>query len=599
MPKINNKNLEASKRTKKENFSTIARLVKNLKEYRFALIGGFLLTILSNTFSLIAPKMIQKCISFIELPAEEIIIEKVFNFAMLMLFFYILTFLLSMLLSYVMMNLGQVIGYKLRKDSFNKFEKLPVSYFDTHQTGDIISRFTYDIDLISSSLGQNCVSFATSLITMVGSFSMMMSINLSLMTSLFVTVVISLSLGAYWMKKVRFLHLEKSIKMGELNGYIEDKITGHKTIKIYGQEANILKKLELKNQEWAKAHYNSEFKGGNVFRNGLNFVTNSSTATLYVHSCILYLNGNISLAEISSFILYAKMFTGIINEITFVIADLQSALAASDRVFDFLDEEEEIHDTETSVGYENCTGLVEFNDLNFSYNKDRVILNNINFVAKPNDVIAIVGHTGAGKTSLINLLMRFYEPSSGEILFDSNNIASYRRDSLRSNCAMVLQDAWLFGGTVFENIVYGNDNATFEDVLTITKAISLHDHIMNLPKGYETEITENTVNISQGQKQLITIARAMLLDAKILILDEATSNIDTLTEINVQNAMDTLMKDKTSFVIAHRLSTIRNATNILVLEKGKIIESGNHSQLLNLNGYYSNLYKYSKFKLGE
>lgn len=580
-------------RTKENNISTLKRLANSLNDYKFALVGGFLLTILSNAFSLVAPKLVQQCITYIELPKDEIDLDKIFNFAIVMLVFYIATFFLTMLLSFIMMKLGQLIGYKLRKDAFAKFEKLPVSYFDTNSTGDIISRFTYDIDLVSSSLGQNFVSFATSIITLIGSFIMMMTINLNLMASLFVTIAISLSLGYYWTKKVRAYHREKSAKMGELFGFIEDKITGHKTIKIYGQELNILNKLTIKNDEWALAHYIAEFKGGNLFRNGLNFVTNSSTATLYVHSCILYLNGNISLAQISSFILYAKMFTGIVNEISFILADLQSALAASDRVFDFLDEEEEIPDIPNATVLKDCTGEVHLDNLNFNYDAKRSILKNVNLTANKNNIVAIVGHTGAGKTTLINLLMRFYEPTSGSINFDNTNINDYTRNSLRSSCAMVLQDPWLFGGSIFDNIVYGKDNATLDEVQIVTKAIALHEHIIKLPNGYDTIITENTVNISQGQKQLITIARAMLLDAKILILDEATSNVDTLTEVSVQNAMKTLMQNKTSFVIAHRLSTIKNADKIIVLDKGEIIECGNHNELIKLDGYYATLYKYS------
>lgn len=584
-------------RSKEENFSTIKRLLSSLQQYKFALVGGLVLTVVSNVLALAAPKLVERCVSFMELPVDEIELNVVFNFSLIMLGFYVASYLLSILVAYVMMKLGQLIGYKLRKNSFDKFSRLPVSYFDTHQTGDIISRFTYDIDIVSSSLGQNLVSFFTSLITIVGSFVMMMAINLNLMASLFVTIIISLSLGMYWMKKVRVYHLNKSVKMGELNGYIEDKVTGHKTIKIYGQEDNILKRLKTKNDEWGVAHYFSEFVGGNLFRNGLNFVTNSSTAILYVHSSILYLDGRITLAEISSFILYAKMFTSIVNEITFTITDLQVALSASDRVFDFLDQDEEIANVENAKLLNDCTGEVSVENLDFAYNTERQILKNISFDVKPNSIIAIVGHTGAGKTSFINLLMRFYDPTSGNINFDKTDIRDYQRDSLRSNCAMVLQDPWLFGGTIFDNIVYGKAGATLEEVVTITKAIALHQHIMLLPDGYDTKITENTVNISQGQKQLITIARAMLLDAKILILDEATSNVDTLTEVSIQNAMKTLMKDKTSFIIAHRLSTIKNADMILVLDKGEIIERGNHSELIEHGGYYAKLYEYSNFNI--
>ncbi len=578
------------KRSGKENAKTLSKLYSYIKQYKLFLIGAVVLTILSNTGTLIAPKLIENCVAIIESGLANADFSTLISFCVIMIVFYIVTYFLSILLSYTMMKFGQNVGFILRKSAFKKFDRLPVSYFDTHQTGDVISRFTYDIDMVSSSVGGTFVSFATSMITLIGSFFMMFTSNMTLMASFFVTIPISLVLGGIWAKKVREYNKEKSIKTGELNGFVEDKISGHKTIKVYSQEKNILKKFFIKNNEWGKAQYKADFRGAGILRGGLQFVSQLTTTFLYIHSIFLLINGSITLAEITSFVLYAKMFTGIVNELSVIYSDLQSALATADRVFDFIEEPEEKDDDEDAVVLSNPKGDVHIKNVSFQYNEHRKILNNINIEASSNHVVAIVGHTGAGKTTLINLLMKFYHVNEGGIYFDGVNIEHLTKNSLRSACTMVLQDTWLFSGTIFENIAYGKENATLEEVIRAAKAVSLHEYISHLPNGYDTQITESTTNISSGQKQLITIARAMLLDAKILILDEATSNVDTLTEINVQNSMKELMKNKTSFVIAHRLSTIKNADTILLFDKGEIIEQGTHDELLALNKNYAKLY---------
>ncbi len=577
-------------RSGKENARTLRKLYSYVSQYKLFLLGAVALTILSNLGTLVAPKLIENCIAIIESGAASSDFSTLVNFGIIMIIFYIATYLLSILLSYTMMKFGQSVGFILRKTAFGKLDRLPVAYFDTHQTGDIISRFTYDIDLISSSIGGTFVSFATSLITLIGSLIMMLTLNMTLMTSFFITIPLSLLLGVVWAKRVRKFNGEKSKKTGELNGFVEDKITGHKTIKVYSQEKNIIKKFDVKNNQWAKAQYDAEFKGSGILRGGLQFVSQLTTAFLYIHSIFLLVAGSITLAEITSFILYAKMFTSIVNELSVIYGDLQTALAIADRVFDFIDEPEEKADDKDAVVLTNPTGDVDIKNVSFQYNSHRKILNNINIKAKSNQVIAIVGHTGAGKTTLINLLMKFYHVNDGGIYFDGVNIEHLTKKSLRSACAMVLQDTWLFSGSIFDNIAYGKEGATLEDVIEVAKAVSIHDYISQLPQGYDTVITENSSNISQGQKQLITIARAMLLDAKILILDEATSNVDTLTEIKVQNSMKKLMENKTSFVIAHRLSTVKNADTILLFDKGEIVESGSHDELLALDKKYAKLY---------
>ncbi len=579
------------KRNKEENVRTLKRLYAYVKGYKLILVSSIILTVLSNLANLVAPKLVETCINRIEMTFPKVDMSSVLSVALWMTIFYIGTYFLSIALSTNMLKLGQNIGYDLRQTAFEKFDKLPVSYFDTHQTGDVISRFTYDIDMISTSIGQTYVSFATSMITLIGSFAMMMTQNASLMLSFVITVPASIVFGTIMGNRTRVFNKVKSQKTGQLNGFIEDKMSGHKTIKVYSQEKNIRKQFLIRNKEWGESHYNSDAKGRGVLVSGTQFVTQTATILIYIHSAFLLRNGQITLAEIASFVLYSKMFTEIVNELSYLIADLQTSLATADRVFDLIDKPEEKNDDPSSIELKDVKGNVSIKHVDFMYNRDRKILNNISIEAMPNSTIAIVGHTGAGKTTLINLLMRFYHVNSGGISFDGHNIETLSKKSLRSACTMVLQETWLFNGSIYDNIAYGKEDTTFDEVIEVSKAVSLHDFVMTLPQKYDTIITEDSINISAGQKQLITIARAMLLDAQILILDEATSNVDSLTEIVVQNSMKKLMQNKTTFVIAHRLSTIKNADKILVFDKGEIVEHGTHDELLKLNKYYAELYK--------
>lgn len=594
---------------------TLKRLFYYVSYYKGKMVLAILLTVFTNLFALIGPLLSGYAIDAINCGGEieliilngaignlssngsiisgivngNVVFSVVYKCVILMAVFYALSSVFSYTLSITMMKIGKSIVVKMRKDAFEKMIKLPVSFFDTNMIGDILSKFSYDIDTVNTSLSSDIIHICTSIITIIGALAMMIVISPLMVLVFVLTIPISIVFTKFMLKKTTPLFRRRSRTLGELGGFNEEMITGTKTIKAYGKEKNIIEQFDVVNNDAAEAAYNAEYYGA-MTGPGMNFVNNLSFSLICIMGAILKIYSMISLGDISSFVLYSRKFAGPINEIANIFVDIQSALAASERVFSLIYAEEEVKDDNDAIALEEVKGVVEFNNVDFSYTEEKKILKQITFNAKIGENIAIVGPTGSGKTTIVNLLMRFYDADSGIITLDNNNIYKIKRDNLRNSFAMVLQDTWLFQGTIYENLAYGKENATKEEVIAAAKAARIHNFIERLPNGYDTVLIDGGVNISKGQKQLLTIARAMLLDAKMLILDEATSNVDTRTEIKIQEAMKVLMKNKTCFIIAHRLSTIQNADKILVIKDGKLIEQGKHNELLKNKGIYYSLY---------
>lgn len=567
----------------------LRNLWKYLYRYRFGMFAVLALSLLSNVLALLGPRLSGAAIDAIT-GGEHVNFPSVYRYALLMLAFYAVSAGLSFLISVYMVRLSQKIVSAMRCDAFQSISRLPVGFTDRHAIGDILSVISYDIDTLSTSLAHDVVQILSSVVTVVGSLYMMLTISPLLILVFAVTIPLSVFITRFITSRTRPLFRARSRKLGELNGFVEEMLSGLKTAKAYNREDYTIDRFDKKNEEAVQAYYKSEYYGSTTGPS-VSFVNNLSLSLVSVFGALLYLWRYMSLGDVSSFVLYSRKFSGPINEVANIIAELQSALAAGERVFRLIDEPPETPDAPDAIELVNAQGLVEMKNVSFGYEKNRVILHDLSLVAKPGSVTAIVGPTGAGKTTIINLLMRFYDRLGGEILIDGRPIEKYTRKSLRKNFAMVLQDTWLFGGTVYENIAYGNPNAALEDVKRAAERARISYFIEQLPNGYDTVLTENGGNISKGQKQLLTIARAMLLDASMLILDEATSNVDTQTEIRIQGAMLQLMKNKTCFVIAHRLSTIQNADNILVLDHGDIVEQGTHDELMARGGFYKKLYQ--------
>ncbi len=568
---------------------SLRRLLKYMFEYAWVVLLLLICAFLSNIGNLLGPNYAGKAITAASAGKGMVDMQLVVHYGLIMLLVYVGSNLLSFLVNIGMMHVGRYVARNMRRDVFNKLMELPVGYFDKHLAGDIISRVSYDIDVVSTSLSSDVVQILTSVVTVVGSFTMMCFVSPPLVLCMVFTIPASILFTRYMSKKTRPLYRVRSLAYGEMNGFAEEMFTGQKTILAYAHEDYVCDRFEEINRNAAEAYRDADGLGMTMGPT-VGLINNIGLSAIGLGGALLYMNGIVGLGQISSFILYSRKFSGPINEISNIVNEIFSALAAAERVFQLLDETEEVKDNVNAATLVSAKGEVEVKDVEFGYLKNKTVIHDFSMLANPGETVAIVGHTGAGKTTIINLLMRFYDPEKGAIYVDGKENAAYTLKSLRKNYSMVLQDTWVFNGTIFDNIAYGKENATIEEVINAAKAAHIHNYIMRLPQGYDTVISEDGGNISKGQKQLITIARAMLYDTSMLILDEATSNVDTATERKVQAAMRTLMAGKTCFIIAHRLSTIRNADNILVMEHGDVIEQGNHDYLMARKGAYYKLY---------
>ena len=590
---------KASRSQKSKSGRVFLRLLGYMLKFWPLTLTGIAFSLLSNYLALLGPRYLGAAIDAISDKNGVQMDVVMFNFWR-MLLCYVISAVLAYLLTVVMVHLSQKITYRMRKQLFENLTVLPVSYFDTHTTGDIISRISYDIDTVNATLSTDLVQVLTSIYSVLGSLYFMFVISKPLILIFAVTVPISVIFTKIKAKKIQPLFRKRSRKLGEMNGFAEEMLSGAKTINAYDQAENVTEKFDERNRAAVDSYYDAEYYGA-MIGPSVNFINNLSLSLIMIFGGVLYLlsqNGTvaagtiwfITLGGVTQFVMYSRKFSGPINEFANIVSEFQSAFTAAARLFRIIDEKPEPADKKNAVKISDAAGDVELKDVEFGYLPEKIVLHDLSLHAKPGQTVAIVGPTGAGKTTIINLLMRFYDVNSGEIFVDKNEIRDIVRDSLRNNYTMVLQDTWLFYGTIRENITYGRDDATFEDVVAAAKAAKIHSYIERLPDGYDTLLSDDGVNISKGQKQLITIARAMLPKSKMLILDEATSNVDSRTEIQIQDAMSELMKGRTCFVIAHRLSTIQNADVILVVKDGNVIEQGNHEELLRQNGFYSALY---------
>lgn len=568
--------------------AAMVRLLRYFLSYKWRVLAAFLLMVGSNLFALLGPWLSGAAIDAVDLETG-VDFAAVGTYCLWMAIFYVASSALSYLLTVLMVRLSQTIVRAMRQDVFDKILTLPVGELDRVAAGDLINRISYDINTVNASLSNDILQAATGVITVVGAFIGMVLTSLPLLGVFVITIPISVFITVKRSRTVRPLFRRRSAKLAELNGFSEEMLSGLNTIRAYGREEEICAKFDEKNTEAADAYYAADYYGS-LIGPSVNFVNNLGTVLISTAGSFFYLFGMISVGNISSFLLYARRFSGPINEFSNIMGEIQSALAAAERVFRLLDAPPEAPDSPEAEELTDVRGDVCFENVHFSYDGERTILSDLSFEAKAGQTIAIVGPTGAGKTTLVNLLMRFYDPQGGRILLDGKDVRSYTRRSLRAAFTMVLQDTWLFEGTIFENIAYGKESATRAEVERAAREANIADLIEGLPQKYDTMVTDGGVNLSKGQKQLMTIARAMLSPAKLLILDEATSNVDTRTELLIRGAMARLMEGKTSFVIAHRLTTVRNADLILVVNGGDIVESGGHEELLRRGGFYAEIY---------
>lgn len=584
---------------------TTKKLLNNyLSNYKIAIIIVIIFAIGSTIFSIVGPKILGNAtteiynglISKIS-GGEGINFQKILEILLTLLGLYLISMLFSAIQGFTMTGVAQKLTYKMRNELIEKINKLPMKYFDKRTNGEVLSIISNDIDTLSQNLNQCITQIITSICTLIGILIMMLSISWQMtIASLIILPVAALLVKKIVSKSQKYFKNQQDY-LGHVNGQVEEIYGGHIIVKAFNSEKTVISEFEKANQELYSSGWKSQFLSG-LIHPVMNFISNVGYVAVAILGGYFAAQGKITVGNIQSFIQYNKQFTQPINQIAQVSGMLQAMVAASERVFEFLEEPEEIKNIENPKSTEYIKGNVQFEHVNFGYDADKVIINDFNANIQNGQKIAIVGPTGAGKTTIVKLLMRFYDVNSGAILLDGSNIKEFDRGELRRVFGMVLQDTWLFGGTVKENIKYGKEDATDTEVIEAAKAAHVHHFIKTLPKGYDALIDEESSNISAGQKQLLTIARVILTNPKILILDEATSSIDTRTEQQIQTAMDNLMKGRTSFIIAHRLSTIKNADLILVMEHGDIVEQGTHSELLEKNGAYARLYN-SQFDLEE
>ena len=577
---------------------TSLRLLKYINKRKVQIIFVFLMSILSTIFMILSPKIVGRAITQLfkdimmklqGVPNARINFEFIKSTLLLLIMLYVISAFFSYLQQYIMAGVAQNTSRDLRKEIDDKLTRLPLSYFDSHAHGDILSRVTNDMDNISNTLQQSITQLITSVVTLIGVAIMMLTISPTMTVITLVTLPVMIAVTKPIIKKSQVFFKEQQDYLGKMNGHVEEMYTGHVVVKAFGQEKKSVEEFEDINEKLYDVSWKAMFISG-IMMPLMTFINNIGYVVICVVGGIFATRGIINIGDIQAFLQYSRQFTQPINQLANIANLFQSTIASAERVFEILDEEEEIAEAKDVIVIEDLKGSVRFENVSFGYKEGETLINDMNVEVLPGQTVAIVGPTGAGKTTLINLLMRFYEVNSGRILIDGIDINSLKRECLRSLFGMVLQDTWLFNGTIRENIAYGREDATQEEVVAAAKAAYADHFIRTLPDGYDTVLNEESSNISQGQKQLLTIARAILKDTKLLILDEATSSVDTRTEQQIQKAMEDLMKGRTSFVIAHRLSTIRDADIILVMDSGHIIEKGNHEELMNQNGFYADLY---------
>ncbi|MFU0782441.1 MAG: ABC-type multidrug transport system, ATPase and permease component [Thermoanaerobacterium thermosaccharolyticum] len=575
---------------------TMKKLMSYLGVYKISVLFVIIFAAGSAALSIAGPKILSKAITklYEGVMAKisgtgNIDFDYIGKIILILIGLYLLSSAFGYIQGWIMTNVAMKVTYKFRKDIMEKINRMPLKYFDGTNHGEILSRITNDVDTISQTLNQSMTQIITSVTTVIGALVMMLTISVSMTAVTFLMIPISMGIIAVIIKFSQKYFREQQDYLGHVNGHVEEMYGGHVVMKAFNYEKRSIEKFDEYNNELYKVAWKSQFLTG-LMMPIMNSVSNLGYVGVVVLGSYLAIKGTIEVGDIQAFIQYVRSFTQPLAQIANISNILQQTAACAERVFEFLDEEEEVPETEHPVKLENVEGHVQFDHVHFGYNPDKIIINDFSADIKPGQKVAIVGPTGAGKTTIVKLLMRFYDVNSGRILIDGHDIREFTRSDLRSLFGMVLQDTWLYNGTIMDNIRYGNLNATDEEVIKAAKAAHVDHFVHTLPDGYNMVLNEEASNVSQGQKQLITIARAILKDPKILILDEATSSVDTRTEILIQKAMDNLMKNRTSFIIAHRLSTIRDADLILVMDHGDIVEQGTHKELLAKGGFYAKLY---------